>query len=76
MIFATAKEYALNLKRENHQRKRRRKARSNTMGLQPHYIAKKEMIEINEQTTTKVEYPKGVNHEDLFSRQNYRKFNF
>jgi hypothetical protein len=24
---------------------------------QPHYIAKKEMIEINEQTTTKVEYP-------------------
>jgi len=25
---------------------------------QPHYIAKKEMIEINEQTTTKVEYPK------------------
>ncbi len=28
------------------------------MGLQPHYIAKKEMIEINEQTTTKVEYPK------------------
>lgn len=33
------------------------KARSNTMGLQPHYIAKKEMIEINEQTTTKVGYP-------------------
>ncbi len=29
------------------------------MGLQPHYIAKKEMIEINEQTTTKVEYPRG-----------------
>ena len=29
------------------------------MGLQPHYIAKKEMIKINEQTTTKVEYPKG-----------------
>jgi hypothetical protein len=28
------------------------------MGLQPHYIAKKEMIEINEQTTMKVEYPK------------------
>jgi hypothetical protein len=26
--------------------------------LQPHYIAKKEMIEINEQTTTKVNYPK------------------
>jgi len=25
--------------------------------FQPHYIAKKEMIEINEQTTTKVEYP-------------------
>jgi predicted RNA binding protein with dsRBD fold (UPF0201 family) len=25
--------------------------------LQPHYIAKKEMIEINKQTTTKVEYP-------------------
>jgi hypothetical protein len=35
----------------------RRKARSNTMGLQPHYIAKKEMIKINEQTTTKVKYP-------------------
>ena len=34
-----------------------KKARSNTMGLQPHYIAKKEMIEINGQTTTKVEYP-------------------
>ena len=31
MIFAMAKEYALNLKRENHQRKQRRKARSNTM---------------------------------------------
>ena len=30
---------------------------SNTMGLPPHYIAKKEMIEINGQTTTKVEYP-------------------
>ena len=29
----------------------------NTMGLQPHYIAKKEMIEINEQITTKVKYP-------------------
>jgi hypothetical protein len=27
--------------------------------LQPHYIVKKEMIEINEQTTTKVKYPKG-----------------
>jgi len=27
MIFAMAKEYALNLKRENHQRKQRRKAR-------------------------------------------------
>jgi len=27
------------------------------MGLQPHYIAKREMIGINEQTTTKVEYP-------------------
>ena len=27
-----AKEYALNLKRENHQRKQRRKARSNMMG--------------------------------------------
>jgi len=25
--------------------------------LQPHYITKKEMIEINEQTTTKVKYP-------------------
>jgi hypothetical protein len=24
---------------------------------QPHYIAKKEMIEVDEQTTTKVEYP-------------------
>jgi hypothetical protein len=31
MIFAMAKEYALNLKRENHQRKQRRKARLNTM---------------------------------------------
>ena len=27
------------------------------MGLQPHYIEKKEMIEINGQTTTKVKYP-------------------
>lgn len=27
------------------------------MGLQPHYIAEKEMIEINEQATTKVKYP-------------------
>jgi hypothetical protein len=27
MIFAMVKEYALNLKRENHQRKQRRKAR-------------------------------------------------
>ena len=35
------------------------------MGLQPHYIAKKEMIEINEQTTTKVKYP------DI--RQGYRR---
>ena len=26
--------------------------------LQPHYIAEKEMIGINEQTTTKVKYPK------------------
>jgi len=33
---------------------------SNMMGLPPHYIAKKEMIEINEQTTTKVEYPEVV----------------
>jgi hypothetical protein len=31
MIFAMVKEFALNLKRENHQRKQRRKARSNTM---------------------------------------------
>jgi|BioPla2DNA2_1021312.scaffolds.fasta_scaffold40577_7 hypothetical protein len=29
------------------------------MGLQPHCIAKKEMIEINGYTTTKVKYPKG-----------------
>jgi hypothetical protein len=28
------------------------------MGLQPYYVTKKEMIEINEQTTTKVKYPK------------------
>ena len=27
------------------------------MGLPPHYIAKKEMIEINGQITTKVKYP-------------------
>ena len=27
----------------------------------PHYVTKKEMIEINEQTTTKVEYPKRRN---------------
>lgn len=31
---------------------------SNTIGLQPHHIAKNEMIEINEQTTSKVKYPK------------------
>ena len=34
-----------------------KKARSNTMGLQPHYITKNEVIKINEQTTTKVKYP-------------------
>ena len=33
MIFAMAKEYALNLKRENHQRKQRRKARLKNNGL-------------------------------------------
>jgi hypothetical protein len=38
------------------------------MGLQPHYIAKKEMIEINEQTTTKVEYPNINSIKDGFYR--------
>ena len=33
MIFAMAKEYALNLKRENHQRKQRRKVRLKNNGL-------------------------------------------
>jgi len=42
MIFAMAKEYALNLKRENHQRKQRRKARLNTM---PKAILELEMPE-------------------------------
>ena len=31
------------------------------MRLPPHYIVKKEMVEINEQTTTKVKYPKRAN---------------
>ena len=34
MIFAMAKEYALNLKRENHQRKQRRKSRLRKMDKQ------------------------------------------